>query len=491
MSFASLNYVVFLAVVVILYFVLPHRIRWIWLLAASVFFYVTYDPLCLAVLAAVILITYGAGLLLERQNKNADEEKAKKNKKLILVLSLIISIGVLAFFKYTGFAAEVFVTIANALGAAFPMPDFSIIMPIGISFFTFKVISYLMDIYRGKIEAKRHIGKYALYVSFFPQIISGPIERPETLLKQFDEKKYFSFERMRSALVLILFGLIKKVVIADRMGTLVNTVFNNPGEYTGVPVILAILFYAVQLYCDFSGYSDIAIGTCNLMGFDVMKNFDRPYFSQSIGEFWRRWHISLSSWLRDYLYIPLGGSRVTKARWALNVMIVFLISGLWHGSAMTFIVWGGLHGLYQVIGKFTRKPKDALLMKLGASKESFSYKLLATLCTFALASFAWIFFRASTLSDAFTIIGQALSGPMSVGKVTSLGLEVYDVVFAIVMSILLFIVEYIGRNGDLRERLFRQWLPVRWFIYIAMIFIIIMFGIYGDLSGAAFVYGQF
>ena len=284
------------------------------------------------------------------------------------------------------------------------VPNFDVLLPVGISFYTFQALSYTMDVYRGDIKAQKHLGKYALFVSFFPQLVAGPIERSAHLLPQFDEEFKFDYTRVKDGLLLMLWGLFKKIVIADRLAIVVNTVYNNPKNFNGFSLVVATIFFAFQIYCDFSSYSDIAIGSAKVMGYDLMKNFNRPYFSKSISEFWRRWHISLGTWFKDYLYFPLGGSRVTKWKKYRNIMIVFLTSGLWHGASGNFVIWGAIHGIYQLIESELKPVGDFIAAKFKINKNTFGHKSFKAITTFILVDFAWIFFRANNVNDAKYII---------------------------------------------------------------------------------------
>jgi len=326
MLFNSFNFFYFFPVVVILYFVLPNRIRWFWLLITSYFFYMCWNPKYALLILTSTIITYITAIYIQKEGDD-------KNKKLYVAISFISNLAILVGFKYFNFINENVAILFNEFGLNWQISNLNILLPVGISFYTFQALSYTMDVYRGDIKATRNFGKYALFVSFFPQLVAGPIEKSANLLPQFDKIVKFNYERIKDGMVMVMWGLFKKLVIADRLAILVNTVYNSPKEYAGFELIIATCFFAVQILCDFSAYTDIAIGAAKILGFDLMKNFDRPYFSKSIPEFWRRWHISLGAWFKDYLYFPLGGSRVSKLLKYRNVMIVFLVSGLWHGAS--------------------------------------------------------------------------------------------------------------------------------------------------------------
>lgn len=484
MLFNSFQYLLFLPIVVLLYFATPIRVRWVVLLTASYFFYMCWNVKYALLIFLSTVITYLSGILIEKAS-------TIKIKKLWVALSFSSNLGILFIFKYFNFVVDSIQEIFNSFGVVESLPTINLLLPVGISFYTFQALSYTVDVYRGELKATKHFGKYALFVSFFPQLVAGPIERSKTLLTQFDEVKRFNYIKAKNGFVLILWGMFKKVVIADRLAMLVNTVYNDVGSFSGLEYILATVFFSIQIYCDFSGYSDVAIGSANIMGYDLMKNFDTPYFSKSIGEFWRRWHISLSTWFRDYLYIPLGGSRVSKKRWIFNIVLVFLVSGLWHGASWTFVIWGVIHGIYQVVGKYTRKPKDTILKYIGIRRESWIYTVGAVSVTYILTAFAWIFFRANTLIDAKLIVCNLFNWRWDTLDLFNLGLGREDMLLAIVLVIFLIVVEMIQRKKDIRVKLQQQCLPIRWSVYLLLIFSIIMFGIYGDLSEASFIYFQF
>ncbi len=326
----------------------------------------------------------------------------------MLVMSIVANVGILGFFKYINFVDANLTVLFGALHLGWAIPHLDIILPIGLSFHTFQSMSYTIEVYRGRQQAERHLGIYALYVMFYPQLVAGPIERPQNLLHQFREPHTFDAERVIDGLKLMLWGFFKKVVIADRLALYVNGIYDHPAAQHGWPLIIATYFFAFQIYCDFSGYTDIAIGAAQVMGFRLMDNFNRPYFAKSIVEFWQRWHISLSSWFRDYLYIPLGGNRVAVPRWCFNIMVVFLVSGLWHGANWTFIVWGALHGVYVIAGVATFAWQRKFLRIRRHARIGWSRRWIEAFVTFHLVLIAWVFFRAASLSDAGYIFGDRL-----------------------------------------------------------------------------------
>ena len=366
----------------------------------------SFIPIYILILGFTIIIDYLAGIFLEKSTE--------KNKKLFLIASLVANIGVLCVFKYYNFLNDNLTELLRGIRLQNPIPALSILLPIGLSFHTFQAMSYTIEVYRGNQKAEKNFGIYALYVMFYPQLVAGPIERPQNLLHQFYEKHAFDYERVVNGLKLMLWGFFKKLVIADRLALYVGAVYNNPTHHTGLSFIVATIFFAFQIYCDFSGYSDIAIGAAKIMGFKLMTNFNRPYFAKNISEFWQRWHISLSTWFRDYLYIPLGGRRVSIPRWYFNLFFVFLVSGLWHGANWTFIIWGALNGFYLVFAIVSKGIRDRITHLVGLNRLPNINRALQIAITFMLVCFAWIFFRANSISDSFLIIKNIfrLTGPL-------------------------------------------------------------------------------
>lgn len=490
MLFNSFAYLLFFPVVTLVYFVIPHRARHLWLLAASYRFYMAWNPKYALLMGLSTLITYASGLLMGRT-------KSKGFKRLWVFLSMTSNLTILFLFKYFHFFLDNLNRLllwADKLPLA---PGFHVILPVGISFYTFQALSYTMDVYRGEIYVEKNLFKYALFVSFFPQLVAGPIERSKNLLIQISQRHRFDFERARDGLLLMLWGYFLKLVIADRLAILVDTVYRDPGQYQGLILVVATLFFGVQIYCDFASYSLIAIGSAQVMGFQLMDNFRQPYFARSIGEFWRRWHISLSTWFRDYLYIPLGGNRKGKLRLYLNTLIVFLVSGLWHGASWTFVIWGALHGLFQVGGQLLRPLKKAINRALHIDEEAASFKLGQMLITFLLVNFSWIFFRARGLQAAREIVISIAThwNPWIFldGSLYELGLSARSFWLAIGAMCLLAAVSLAQYRGvRIRERFARQGLLFRLTVSLALVFAVIVFGIYGPgYSAGQFIYFQF
>lgn len=487
MLFNSIQFMFFFPIVTILYFLIPHKFRWILLLISSCIFYMAFIPLYILILAITIIIDYFAGIYIE--------DSKDKTRKLFLIISIISTCLVLFIFKYFNFFNESFSSVAKFFNLNYPINTLNIILPIGLSFHTFQSLSYVIEVYRGKQKAERHFGIYSLYVMFYPQLVAGPIERPQNLLHQFREKHIFEYERITDGLKLMAWGMFKKVVIADRLSISVNYIYENPTEFNGLALIIATIFFAFQIYCDFSGYSDIAIGSAQVMGFKLMNNFNRPYFSKSISEFWKRWHISLSTWFKDYLYISLGGNKVSKWRWQFNLFFTFLISGLWHGANWTFIIWGALNGFYLVFSIWTKEIREKISIKTGLSKSPKIKEGLEILITFLLICFSWIFFRAKTVSDAWYIsthlffeIENIFSLDYLIKTISNLGLGKLDFLVAVLSIIFMEFIHLLQNSYSIRNILKKQHFLIRWFTYYALIFSIIIFGVFGKND---FIYFQF
>lgn len=495
MLFNSIDFLLFFPLVTLIYFLIPHRVRHIWLLLASYYFYMCWNPQYALLMLTSTVITFASGLLIAK----AGEKGKTGRKKLYVAISFISNLAILFLFKYYYFAVININKLLAAAGFTLITPRMGILLPVGISFYTFQALSYTMDVYRKHVKVEKNFLKYALFVSFFPQLVAGPIERSSNLLGQMHERHSFDRKRVAGGLQLMLWGYFQKLVIADRAAYVVNSVYNSPeaATSTGLVVVIATVLFAFQIYCDFASYSNIAIGAAEVMGFTLMKNFDTPYFSLSVAEFWRRWHISLSTWFRDYLYIPLGGNRKGKLRKYINLMIVFLVSGLWHGASWNFVIWGGLNGLYQVIGELTKPVRTKLKAKLSGEKENFSSKLLSMLITFALICFSWIFFRANGTREALVLIRAMFSefNPwiFTDGTLFSLGLDGADM-FVLFSSLLVLLLVSAAKYRGVRIRrwLSGQGLWFRYAVYLTAIFCVLIFGIYGaQFDAAQFIYFQF
>ncbi|TZF84995.1 MBOAT family protein [Pedobacter sp. BS3] len=475
MLFNSVDFAFFYITVTLLYFLLPFKGRWVLLLAASCYFYMAFVPVYILILGFTIVVDYFAGIYIEKS--------AGRKRKWLLVCSLVANIGVLAFFKYFNFINENITAAANSMGWHNHIPFLTILLPIGLSFHTFQAMSYTIEVYRGNQKAEKHFGIYSLYVMFYPQLVAGPIERPQNILHQMHVKHNFSYANMVAGLRQMAWGFFKKLVVADRLSIYVDSVYSNPELHNGSSVVVSSIFFAIQIYCDFSGYSDIAIGSARTMGFELMTNFKRPYFSKSIPEFWSKWHISLSTWFRDYLYIPLGGNRVSQGRRFLNLFIVFMVSGLWHGANYTFIIWGALHGTYQIAGLLAKPYVSRMESFLQLSQSKF-WGLLRGLFTFALVTFAWIFFRANTVHDAFTMITNL----KTIGQQPFLGNGINQFGHCILAILLLFTIEYFMEFKPEISLFNNRYEVVRWASVIGLVFIILVFGVF---NGGQFIYFQF
>lgn len=487
MLFNSIQFFIFFPVVTVLYFILPHKYRWFLLLVASCVFYMMFIPVYILILAFTIIIDYFAGIYIEKNDR--------KWKLFFLILSLVANIGVLVFFKYFNFLNGNFAYLAQVIHWNYPIAYLNIILPIGLSFHTFQAMSYTIEVFRGNQKAERNFGIYALYVMFYPQLVAGPIERPQNLLHQFHEKHQFEYERVANGLKLMVWGMFKKVVIADRLAILVNQVYNHPTDYTGLPLMIATVLFAFQIYCDFSGYSDIAIGTAQVMGFRLMDNFNRPYFSKSIAEFWKRWHISLSSWFRDYVYLPLGGNRVSSRRWQFNIMVVFLLSGLWHGANWTFVIWGLLNGFYMIFSSWTSGIRRKFVEYIGLNKLPRTYKLIRVLITFSLICLAWVFFRAKNINEALYIVTHIFSGLGSMlsfrglrSNLLGLGFDKFDYLIALISIGFMETVHLLQRHKGVRQMLSERPFWLRWAVYYIIVLSIIFFGVF---ERSQFIYFQF
>ena len=486
MLFNSLQFVVFFLVVFFVYwFALKNNFRAqnIFLLLGSCIFYMAFIPAYILILAITILIDYSAGIYIEKTEG--------RKRKLILIISIISTCMVLFVFKYFNFFNSNFQLIADLLHLHYPVQMMKIILPIGLSFHTFQSLSYVVEVYRKNQKAEYNFLTYSLYVMFFPQLVAGPIERAAHLLPQFNNPRKFDYSLASSGAKLILLGYFKKVVIADKIAPFVNGVYNTPQDYPGFPMVVATVLFAFQIYCDFSGYSEIAIGTARLLGFELMTNFRQPYFSKSLGEFWHRWHISLSTWFRDYVYIPLGGNKVSVARNALNIFITFTVSGLWHGANWTFIVWGAFHGGVIVLERFT----SSTVKKIFSFIPQAISNAVAVLFTFALACFGWIFFRANNMHDALFIIRNMFSdigdytNPLKLSiKFRGLGFKAPDLAELIFFIVFLIAVELFSQRERM-EKLFLRKPILKWGFYYLILLMIVFLGF--ENAADNFIYFQF
>lgn len=515
MLFNSIEFCFFFPIISILYFFCTHKIckniiSQILLLAASLFFYACWNPSYLALILISVAITYLSGIYME---------KHEAKKKIILTFSLVSNLAILFFFKYYNFFADSVHSACTFLGCEINIPNFNVLLPVGISFYTFQALGYSIDVYNGKISAEKNFITYALFVTFFPQLVAGPIERTKNLLDQFKIDYKIDYDRITSGLKLCAWGYFKKVVVADRLAIYVNGIYNNVDGATGSALVLATFFFAFQILCDFSGYSDIAIGVSRILGFKLMKNFNRPYFSKSIPEFWRRWHISLSTWFKDYLYIPMGGNRCGAARRYFNLFTTFFVSGIWHGAAWHYIIWGALHGVYQIIGISTSKFRSKIGLKTKVLVEDASTKTgvrakrpwqyVQAFITFVLTCFAWMFFRSNSMKESLKIIKKFSSVPSEIIKAIkdfihedhvesvrnllllnegTSGYGFKHAAGAFCLIAVLIAVDLITRKTEGVELIKKQKWYVRWPLYYAITFVILFLGTSGK---SEFIYFQF
>ena len=500
MLFNSVEFLLFFPAVCLAYYMIPHRFRYLFLLGASYYFYMCWTPKYILLMFTSTLITYLSGLLISREDaKGGPGEAVRRRKNLWVALSFSANLAILFFFKYYNFAADTLVRLLSAAGIRASVPRFDVLLPVGISFYTFQALSYTMDVYRREIRPEKNFLKYALFVSFFPQLVAGPIERSKNLLRQIDERHRPEFSRIRDGLLLMLYGYFQKVVLAEYLGRAVDRIFDSWQTATGFQLAAASVCFAFQIYCDFGSYSNIAVGAARVMGFRLMKNFDTPYLSRSVAEFWRRWHISLSTWFRDYLYIPLGGNRKGRLRKWINLMIVFLVSGLWHGASWHFVVWGGLNGAYQVIGEWLRPLKEKTVKLFRVDTGAASHRVLNMLITFLLVDISWVFFRADSFRNALGILagifGIRGSGAWFTygNNLSSMGLVPAEANVLIASLAILFFTDLCMYRGIvIRRWIAAQGLWLRWLLCLAALFGILVFGVYGPgYDASAFIYFQF
>jgi alginate O-acetyltransferase complex protein AlgI len=483
MLFNSLSFFIFFPVVTFIYFLLPQKLRWLHLLIASCIFYCAFIPVYIFLLFFTIIIDYFAGILLENSQRG--------KRKWFLIASLVSNIGVLAFFKYYNFFIENINSFLNLTTKSGPsLPLLAIILPIGLSFHTFQAMSYTIEVYRGNQKAERHFGIYALYVMFYPQLVAGPIERPQNLIHQFREYHKPDPILIGSGLRLMAWGYFKKMVVADHLAQYVDKVFENPSGFHGFPSAAAVIFFSFQIYCDFSGYTDIARGAARVMGFQLMRNFNFPYFAASIREFWTRWHISLSTWFRDYLYVPLGGNRASMGRWCFNIMVVFLLSGLWHGANWTFLVWGGLHGFYMIAEFLIYRQRPQVKWGKYASLFQLPFPgFLKATAVFFLVTFGWIFFRAKDVNQAFELIKSCSSGyhlfhpGLTTGIVSSVSFYI-----CLLGILALFSMELLLFHRDFKQKFLAWNIRYRLACYTMLCLSVLSLGVFNHTR---FIYFQF
>lgn len=500
MLFNSVDFLIFFPIVVLGYFLIPHRIKHLWLLAASYYFYMSWNPGYALLILISTVTSWGSGLFLSAWGRRPGK-KAARAKKWCLAGCVALNLGILFFFKYYAFAAESIEKIGSLFRISVQTPAFDVLLPVGISFYTFQALGYVFDVSRGEVPAEKNFLRYALFLSFFPQLVAGPIERSKNLMRQLYEPHTFDFERVKDGLLLMGWGFFQKLVIADRIAVFVNVVYGNFSDYSGAQILLATVLFAFQIYCDFGGYSDIAVGAARVMGFTLTKNFKSPYFAVTVSEFWRNWHISLTTWFRDYVYIPLGGNRCGRWKKYRNLLVTFVVSGLWHGAGWNFVVWGGLNGLYQVAGDLTRPLRSRLRERLHIRTECGSYRLMQGLVTFLFVDFAWLFFRSGGLMVALQMLRHSIACPgffTLFSPDTLLGiytgpLSEKDFYVMLASLVLLMLVDsWKKRKVDIKGVLARQNIWFRWLVYYGLLFAVLIFGVYGSgYDASAFIYFQF
>lgn len=494
MLFNSFPFLIFFPIVTLLYFIIPRKLRYIWLLIASYYFYMCWNVKYVVLILFSTLITWGLGLLVPRL-------QTKKGKLALLFSGIGANMAVLFFFKYFNFFYSNLGRVLGKVGITLAPSPFDFLLPVGISFYIFQALGYLIDVYREEIDPEKNVLRYALFVSFFPQLVAGPIERSKRLLTQMKEIEtiqVWNSERIAQGLILMIWGLFQKMVIADRVAIFVDRVFNNLQGVGTVEAVLAAVGFSLQIYCDFAGYSSVAIGSAKVMGFELMENFDTPYFATSIANFWRRWHVSLSTWFRDYLYIPLGGNRKGKLRKYINLMITFLASGLWHGANWTYIVWGGLHGVYQILGDLLKPVKEKCYQVCKVNKEAESFRFGQIFVTFSLTAFAWIFFRASSMSQAVLFIKRMFThfNPWVLFDQTlfTWGLDRIEADVLLLGIVILLLVDLIHyrKKQDIGTFLLRQNTWFTWLVAIFFVVAVLVLGEYGiDFDSKQFIYFAF
>ncbi len=498
MQFNSLQFLIFFPIVVLLCFIVPKKIRYIWLLIASYYFYMCWNARYAFLLLFSTAITYLSGIFIGLTEKKLPNGRhAIRLKKLFVFLSLAGNLSVLFFFKYFDFFFYNVNSLLMRAGIELNHPEFDVLLPVGISFYTFQALGYTIDVYRQTIPAEKNFFRYALFVSFFPQLVAGPIERSKNLLAQIQKPAHFEVENARYGLLTMAYGLILKMVIADRIALIIDPILSDFNDYKGMRSAVCIALFAFQIYCDFHGYTQIAIGSARILGFRLQENFRAPYLAGNVKDFWRRWHISLTSWFTDYLYIPLGGNRKGRLRKYLNTLIVFLCSGLWHGASWGYVFWGGLNGLYLIGYDLLQPPLRRLILRLKIDTASVGWKLLSGAVTFFFIDYAWIYFRMKGLKDALRLqlkILREFHLPYLLSNDMLTMFEDYQTLLILAFAFLfLFLTDYLYNKGiDWKEKILQQQLVWRWVTYLAMLFIILLFGVYGTgHEQTQFIYFQF
>lgn len=496
MFFNSLDFLIFFPIVVLVYFIIPSKFQRIWLLIASYYFYMSWNPKYIMLIVFVTVVTYFFARGIEISDR-AGGNKGLIGKRICLVGSILATLSLLVMFKYANLAIGYTNKVLEIFHVELIEKTFDYALPVGLSFFTFQALGYIIDVYRGETRAEKNFIQYALFIAFFPQLVAGPIERSKNLLKQVNQTHRFNYERVKNGLLLMLWGFFLKVVLADRIAIFVDAVYADPYRYSGFFIIVATVLFAFQIYGDFYGYSMIARGGARVLGFELMENFQSPYLSLNVAEFWRRWHISLSGWFRDYLYIPLGGNRKGKFRQYLNLMIVFLASGLWHGASLSFVLWGTLNGIYQIMGDICKPIKYKLVQIFSCDITRWEHKVFCSLTTFILVDISWLFFRAGSISNVITMCRQIGGGEnlwiFFDGSLYEAGLSRQEFVVMLIAIILMLWVDSLHlRNVHVLSILEKSGLIFRTLVVGSLIYVVVMLGAYGgDYGASTFIYFTF
>ena len=500
MTFTSFPFLIFFPAAAAIYFTIPMRWRQIFLLAASYYFYMCFKPEYVIILAASTAIDYFLALRIHASTTQA-------RRKRLLIFGLLHNIGLLAVLKYFTFFNKTITDLLNSINILYNIDGLEFLVPVGISYYTFKKLSYLIDVYRENQDPEKRLETFALYVSFFPAIMSGPIDRAHQLVPQFKKKHGFDYRRVTDGLKLMTWGFFKKLVIADRLAAFVDKVYNTPTQYEGLSLVAATVYFSFQVYCDFSGYTDIARGASKIMGFELMENFNRPYFSRSIVEFWKRWHISLSTWLMDYLFLPIAYAvsrkikspqlmKIRAESWAYfaGIIVTMTLCGLWHGASWTFVIWGTLHGLYLAISFAAKRTRRKLAKKLNLKKHSFIRRTFQVTITFSMVTFAWIFFRANSLADALYIVTHLFTGWAGVFNATGFlsafhfGLLKKELAVAVISIGFMLLIHWLRKDQTFEQLIAKQETVIRWTIYLVLLLWIMTFG---DTGAEDFIYFRF
>lgn len=499
MLFNSIDFILFFPAVVVLYYLIPHKLRYLWLLVCSYYFYMCWNPKYALLILFSTVITYASGILIEKVRNDSAEKtgnRGQRRAKMCVALSFSLNLAVLCYFKYFGFLINNLNHVLSELHITFKIPDFDILLPVGISFYIFQALSYTIDVYRNEVPAERNFLKYALFVSFFPQLVAGPIERSGNLLTQIHRQQKFRFRNFQEGSCLMVWGFVLKLVIADRIAMIVNLVYGNPAQYQGFYIVVATVLFAFQIYCDFNGYTMIARGCARMMGFELMENFRAPYYAGSVAEFWRRWHISLTSWFRDYLYIPLGGNRKGRERKFFNLMVVYAVSGLWHGAAWGYVLWGLLNGVYQIAGELLQPLRDWVVKVFSIDRTCVSHRILKVVTTFILVDFSWLFFRAASLGEAAKILKNLNCFNPQIfvdGSLYEVGGGKSSFLFLLCMLMGLLLLDFLKhKKTDVLGMVLYSGIWFRTLLLAVGTWMIIIFGIYGaEYEASQFIYFQF